>query len=130
MQNLNVHRNPEAMIARRKKARRMIRHAIYLIRVMIEVGCDPVWEHPLRATSWQLPEVVKMCEELLTFKSRTDGGCFNMRTSDTGGFNAEPPNRRPAYPKHVRETTATRQSLAETASQQQATIHCPWLSVG
>ena len=69
------------LASQRKHARHMIRLTIELVEVMVEVGCDPAWEWPLRASSWKLPEMEKLLE-LLPHKSRPDGCAFNMRAVD------------------------------------------------
>ena len=83
LQNLNKHKHTEKFQKRLAEARRMIRLTIELVRVLIEVGCDVAWEHPLRARSWGLEEVINMCTKLVPHKSRTDGCCWGMRTVDT-----------------------------------------------
>jgi len=83
MQNLNQHKNPEKLAERRRQARWMIRMCIELIRVMSAVGCNACWEHPLRASSWQLPEMEQLFK-MLPYKCRVDGCCFGMKAIDTG----------------------------------------------
>ena len=85
MQNLsNGKRRDEAEFQeKRRQSRRMIRMVIELVKVMSDVGCKPAWEWPLRACSWQLPEMDKLYK-LLPYSARVDGCCYGMRTIDTG----------------------------------------------
>jgi hypothetical protein len=84
MQNLsNGKRRDEAEFQeKRRQSRRMIRMVIELVKVMSDVGCKPAWEWPLRACSWQLPEMDKLYK-LLPYSARVDGCCYGMRTIDT-----------------------------------------------
>ena len=73
------------LAAQRKGARRMIRLVIELVELLVQLDCDPVWEWPLRATSWNLPETQKLLK-LLPFKSRPDGCAFGMKAADVDEF--------------------------------------------
>ena len=48
----------------------------------LSVGTKVAWEHPLRASSWGLPELQELCK-LLPHKVHTDGCAYGMRTYDT-----------------------------------------------
>ena len=85
MQNLTP-MTPEREVklaSQRKHARRIIRLVIEVVERMVECGCDPAWEWPLRASSWSLPEMERLFK-LLPHKSRPDGCAFDMRAIDTG----------------------------------------------
>ena len=60
----------------------MIKYMIVLVQILLGFGCLVAWEHPLRASSWQLPEVIELCK-VMPFKVHTDGCCYNMRSIDT-----------------------------------------------
>jgi hypothetical protein len=59
MQNMNQ-RTPEQIQRLNKKrnhSKRMIKLMVEIIQVLIEIGCKPVYEWPLRCSGWLLKEV-------------------------------------------------------------------------
>ena len=70
------------LAAQRKGARRMIRLVIELVELLVQLE---VWEWPLPATSWNLPEMQKILK-MLPFKSRADGCAFGMKAADVDEF--------------------------------------------
>ena len=84
MQNMNQRtlEQIQRLNKKRSHSKRMIKLMVEIIQVLIEIGCKPVYEWPLRCSGWTLTEVQPILKAL-PYKSRVDGCQYDMRTVDT-----------------------------------------------
>ena len=60
LQNLKYTRDPARFAEKLENAKKHIRFCVELYKMQIEGGRYFLHEHPRRATSWQMPEIVRL----------------------------------------------------------------------